>query len=384
MATTDGSAATNTIKVYWNSSTALYSGSAAATLDPGVYPRIGGGGDLSHVNTVLQEGIISNGQFSATDYTNISGNVSSFYGGRSRASCSSTADLGGYYWAADTGSIHDYSTLAGFVGYALRRLSASYFGPIADLRDSTGTVTTFGPNSTGCGIDAAAATFCAAHSPCTVAKLYNQGTFHPNEIPNVHDTTLDMVQATVASQPTVNFSGLNGLPTMVFSGSQSLCSTNTGGVNGRYTSVAAVVAKRTSGTGAYATVFNLSRDDGGFGFGNTSGSIYSFVSSPFIQGGSYTENKFHSLVIESDASNLNLYGDNTLVSSGADASWGITNSQPLCLGENKGGTTPNFQLTGEVAEAVVLSSFNIGTTPISARSAIFSAQEAAWGTLPSP
>jgi hypothetical protein len=387
MTTTAGGA--GVINTYWNSSTPIYSATpvSGTTLNIGKYPRVGGGGDMSHVNSIVQEGLIANASWTATDYANLSSNVSAFYGSHSRDACSGSADLDYSFNTNGGGQTANSNNgpLSALLGYSLRRLRASYYGPIADLRDSTGTVHTYGPSSSGCGIDPAAATFCAANAPCTVKKIYNQGTFNSGGIGNVHDTKQDLVQATVANQPTVDFTGLNGYPIIAFNGSQYLCTGNPQTNNLAAITAVGWVAKRSSGT-SYSTVMNVGGSDQSVGFGNASGQIYGNIGN-LIAGGSYTESHWHSSVneqINNSAGGITLYGDNTSVATGNYGAWkNVGDTAPMCMGaDDNAGTMQNF-LTGGVAEVVVLSQDNPATgLGATERSALFTAQQSSWGTLP--
>jgi hypothetical protein len=380
MATWDGIAATDTITVYTNSATPIYSHSPpAVAIDVGLINtghittlRVGGGGDGYHVDSIFREGLVTNSALTAADYTAIDANARAFYDARSPDVCASTADYG-YYWLSSGGlNSVDQSIGSTLVGYALRRMSASYWGPIADLRNAVGTVNTYGPDTTpgSCLIDPAAKVFCDANPPCTVAKLYHQTTYSSQNVGNVPDTKLDAAQATAAAQPEVKWNALNGLPTMVFAGAQTLC-TPTLGSNDSYIDVFGVVAKRTSTTTANA-VLNIAGAGTHLGFGGANQATGAFTSTVT---GSQTDGTFHSLIHEVANGTATLYVDNVSVGSNA-AGYPSVGTTAICLGSTNGS---NF-FTGELAEATagangIPGALNAGTDALT----LYAKQHSAWG-----
>lgn len=373
--TWDGAAATNTLKDYVNSATPIYSASpvSGTSINWGTTIRLGGGGDLSHVNSFWREGVITNSLFSASDYTALHDNIMSFYASRSPDVCASTADYRYYWHNGSQGTSGDMGISATLVGYALRRMSASYWGPIADLRDAAGTVNTYGPDTTpgSCKIDPAAKVFCDLHPPCTVAKAYHQTTFSTVDIGNIPDIKLDAAQATPAAQPEVKWNGLNGLPTMVFAGAQELCTPALGSNLSSYIDVFSVVAKRTSTTTTNA-VLNVASSGSYLGFGGANQTTGVFTSTVT---GTQTDGAFHSLIHEIANGTATLYVDNVSVGSGA-ASYPTMDAGPICLGSKNGSSF----FTGELAEATagVNGIPGVVTAEVTA-AALYAKQHSAWG-----
>lgn len=380
--TFDGIAGTNTIKAYVNSSTASYSATPLAVMNVGTSVRLGGGGDLSHVDSVFREGLISNTELPANRVAALSSNITTFYSARTPNPCQSTADIN-YFWASSAGGQGSNPGISGtLAAYSLRRMSASYSGPIADLTDSAGTVRTFGPSKTGCFIDQAAVTFCAENSPCKVSRLYNQGTFTAQNNSYSRDPGLDMIQATSAARPTVKFGGLNGLPTMVFAGSQSLCTPPIVSSSASILPLMSFVAKRTGNTSAFGEVIasgNGSSD--GMGFNSSANSVVSFFGSSLT--GAAADNAFHAVVWEATATSA---GAAALYTGGSSLATGTQSAfhnfaqngagSKVCFGINQTGSSP---LTGEIAEGVIA---NIAgpTSPYTSMAAtLYAAQSAAWG-----
>lgn len=385
MTTTAGGA--GTITTYWNNATPIYAAvpKSGTTLNIGKYPRVGGGGDMSHVYSVMQEGFIASAAWGATDFTNLSTNVSAFYGARSKGACSATADLD-WRFEPNGGQVANNGQLSAYLGYSLRRLRASYYGPIATLRRaSDNTTQTFGPDASGCGIDSTAASSFCSGTTCYVQTLYNQGTFNGANVGNAHDSKQDLTQATTASQPSVNFTGLNGYPTIAFNGSQFLCSGNPQTNNLGGITAIGWVAKRTGATSGYSAVMNVGGGDQSLGFANASGTLYAFLGT-LLSGGAYTEGHWHSAVYEqlsTSTGGLTLYGDNTSIGTGTYSAWkNVGDTAPMCMGVDDSSGTFQYYLTGEVAEVVVIGQNNPAGGGLTERSAIFTAQQSSWGTLP--
>jgi hypothetical protein len=400
--TWDGAAGTNTVKVYANSATAIFSGSPPCSeknsgncvygvhpLNIGKHFHFGNGGDGSTVDRTWREGLIVNGTLAGTDFTNLNTNVSAFYAA-SAPTCKSTADLG-WGWSTIGASSYDAAPFSTEFAWALRNMRADYYGPIADLRDAVGTTHTYSRTS-GCVIDTAAATFCATNPPCTVSKLYNQGTFSGAGNASAHDPNLDMVQATVATQPSGTFSSLNGLPTMHFSGAQRLCTANIGNPFGGGTfgvGVLALVGKRTGNTTSYSEgLSQYPTTNTILGWNNAASQIETFSPTVASGGTTYTDSHWHSIIAEmnNETSTATLYGNNTSAGTAASTSiWSLSATGKVCIGAASDGTQP---LIGDIAEASIHvnqapgGTVNQKTGYAAQHTAIFNAHQAAWGTLP--
>jgi hypothetical protein len=135
--------------------------------------RLGGGGDNSHVDQIFREGFVSNTALADSDFTNVSNNKSSFFGVYTTpAACEGIGDFSmtaSYNGSTNIGA----SAIGGTLGaYGLYRMRASYWGPIATLRDNvTNVETTYGPASSGCGLDPTA----ARSSPSTIRNRLPPG-----------------------------------------------------------------------------------------------------------------------------------------------------------------------------------------------------------------
>lgn len=79
--TTQGPGGT-TISVWLNSHQLFNAATpTAGTMNPGTSVHLGGGGDLSQMNAILREGIITNTTFSAQDQSALLSNITQFYSG---------------------------------------------------------------------------------------------------------------------------------------------------------------------------------------------------------------------------------------------------------------------------------------------------------------
>ena len=380
--TYDGTGATNTLTEYVNSPVPTYTGTPVhgAVMNTGQTIRIGGGGDGTHVDGIFQEGLITNTVLSPANIASILSNVNAFYLSRTPSPCQSTGDFG-YSSTPASGPAALSSTWA---AYGLRRMSASQFGPIADLTDSEASPVThtYGPAASGCGLEPAAAAFCAANAPCYVTKLYNQGTWTSQQTGNVHDTDLDLVQATTANAPTVTFNALNGLPVMTFSGSQYICGGTLGATSGgAFVSYFAMVAQRTGNTSANNVVVSFGNSGYGIGFGNTSGKSYASIGAGVVSG-TQAEGSWHSLVYDVTGTPspyaVTFYTDGASSATTTQTAYPGPNTQKICIGEEGGGSYP---LIGNIAEVTFgATAVPGGLYATTQEPLIFSLEKAAWGS----
>lgn len=400
--TWDGAAATNTVKVYVNSATAIFSGSPpcseknSGTCSYGVHPinlptaiHFGMGGDTSHVDTIFREGLFVNGTLSGSDFTSLSSNLTTFYSGRSAPTCSGTADIS-FGWPPDAPTnsftIGQYGA---FAAYGLYQMRPDYYGPIAELqRTSDNATSTFAPDSSGCGLGnnsggTSAATWCNA-TTCKVKTLYNQGMWSTVGNGSSHDTALDLVQATTSKQPVVTFSGLNSHPVMTFAGGQLVCSAATG--TWTRVSVLALVGRRTGNTSNYQQgLTQYIASNTLLGWNNAANQAETY--SPLITGAA-NDNTYHSFIAEANdiTNTTTLYVNNSSVGTGAGSFWGGASTKGLCIGGAQDGVTQ--LMTGDIAEASVHQNFAPGSAAndkygySAQHSAIFAAHQATWGSLP--
>lgn len=395
MGTYDGAAATNTIKIYANSATPVYTKSPPCpvintapclygvnTINVGKHIHDGFGGDTSQIDKVTYEEIISNGVLTAADFTALKNDADTFYA----ASPPTCAGVAGLSMAWNPTGAHDtyaqyYNSL---YAYGLYQMRADYWGPIADLRDALGTTNTYYPASSGCVIDTAAATFCAANPPCTLAKEYNQGTFSPSA--KMHrDSAADAVQAVVANQPIVTFSSLNGKPTIDTSGGRFL---KTGLISvTMLPTIISAVAKRTGNFTSFQEIISTYPDFPtilGYSNGADTVNTYDGVTSVTSTA---SDSHWHSIVAEADNTGGGagrLYVDN--VGGGTEGTGWATNNFHIAIGSGTDGTTQ--PCTCQIAEVAFLTNYKPGSTANNKvgydpqHTAIFNAHQTAWGTLP--
>lgn len=395
MGTWDGSGSTNTIKIYANSATPIYTTSPPCptvnvapcnygvnAINVGKHVHWGFGGDTSQIDKVVYDVLLANSVLSGSDFTAIKSNSDTFYAAAA-PTCYGTAGMN-FQWSPV--GTHDtfepyYNAL---YAYGLYQMRADYYGPIADLRDALGTVNTYSPSSSGCVIDTAAATFCAANPPCAVAKLYNQGTFAPNSKMH-HDSTSDLVQATTASQPSVTFASLNGKPTMHFSGSQFLKS---GLISVTMVpTIISAVARRTGSFTSYQEILSTYPDFPTIlGYANSADTVntYDGSSSPTSTA---TDSHWHSVVAEADNTGGGagrLYVDNA--AGGTEGLGWSTNNFHISMGAGTDGTTQ--PCTCDIAEAEFMTNYKPGSTTNNKvgydpqHTNIFTVHQTTWGTLP--
>jgi Alpha-L-arabinofuranosidase B, catalytic len=357
-----------------------------ANMAIGTAMRLGDGGDLSHVDVIFREGLITNGVASVRDEAAARNNMTTFYGAHSPAACQSTADMSYYFGANYT----DNPVASSLLAVGLRQMRASQTGPIVDLRDVvTNTVNTYGPATSGCGIDPAAATFCATNG-CAVATLYNQGTFSTRTSSSAYDFTLSMTATSTSAQPIVTFNSLNGLPTMHFTGTQMLCTGRLPNLTLPNVPIGwSVVAKRAPSAGAGAAAAEIYTPNGAvtlLGWGSRVNTFNYWVAtrSPYFAGPA-SDGHWHQMGWESNsrAGNVaNDYLDGATLSSSVTVGVSGTSfrSGQVCIG-GRPDTGPS--LSGDVAELVI--SLPKAPTSVgfsSLEPTIFARDEAAWGRLP--
>ena len=404
--TWDGASATNTVNDYLNGMLifsksppsancgaplpACKNGTSPGTgihLVSGTETSLGMGGDNTQSDTIFREGLITNSAISVSDEAAARSDMTTFYGAYSPSVCRSTADMSYYFDNRSPTSDQVPANSSALLAVGLRQMGASQTGPVADLRDVvTNVVNTYGPASSGCGLDPAAVTFCATNG-CAVQTLYNQSTFSTSTSNNAYDSRLSMTAASPAAQPTVTFNSLNGLPTMHFTGTQMLCTRTLVSTNVASPIGYSVVARRTIGAGAglalshtYASNSALSS----VGWPATADTFNNVVGGTTMSG-TATDGHWHQIGWEGTtraATNANSYLNGATLSPNVSVGAGtVAFSQgKVCIGgrEDSG---PN--LSGDVAEAVV----SAPTSPTSVGFAtleptIFSLDQTAWGTLP--
>jgi hypothetical protein len=369
---------------------------AGHNMNVGTSIHFGGGGDLSHVDVVFREGLITNNVISPTDGAAATSNMTTFYGAHSPSACQSVADMGYYFGSNSLANYYDNSVSNALMAYGLRKMRASQTGPIVDLEDVvTSTIHTYGPAASGCGLDPAAATFCATNG-CSVSKLYSQSIYNTavQTSSSFYDTTLSMTAASTAAQPTVTFNSLNGQATMHFTGSQMLCSGTLPAFTTNQSIIAlptgwSVVARHAaaSGVGAAASqVYSVTGAITSVGWGSAANTFNSSVvstTSPQLTG-TASDGHWHQMGWESTnnaGTTGNSYVDGTTVASGVTvgASGNSVVSGQVCLGGVSG--SPNF--SGDVAELLITLPRAPTTVHFSSlESAIFGFDQTAWGTLP--
>jgi hypothetical protein len=380
------------VKAYVNSSTALFDDSPPATVQssvdpqpliPGNHVKIACGGDCSQSQLIFRDGLISNALWGSAEFSAIQTHFNTFYAQHTTpAVCRGVTDMAELAPGSITGFNSQYpwyyAPMIGQVGYSLAQIRAGYYGPIADLNDGSTTHTYSGAQSVGspgCGLDPAAATFCAGG--CTVVKLYNQGTWSGSKRSNVHDTNLDITFAS-GHRPTATFAGLNSLPVMTFGGSAYGCSSAPTNAEQPLSFGVLAIAKRTSGSSTsrafYATI-GSHQLEAGF---STSGNAY-FTNGVTLTEAA-TENTWHVLYQEEQGIGNWLPYVAGVVGTGTGSGDTGSVTGPFCIGANGSGTSP---LTGVVAEVDLLATTaNNAAGYASIAAAVYTQAQVTWGSLP--
>jgi hypothetical protein len=397
MITWDGAAATNTVTVYVNSATPIYSNSppcaerngcpanagGTAAFNIQTTLRLGGGGDNSHVDQIFREGLIANTALSGSDFTNLSNNETAFFSPYNMpAVCEGIGDFS--LPASFNGSQNEPAGIGGTLGaYGLYRMRASYWGPVVTLRDNvTNVEATYGPASSGCGLDPAAASTCATDG-CSVVTLYNQATYDDTTAAgsSAHNANMDLTQQTNAAQPTVTFNSLNGLATLHFSGAQMLCS---GAITDNPPPAvwAETVARRTGNTSSAAVVFSGNNAGGNwFGWQSASNTPGGYFGGNFSSSKTVTDGTWLSEIVDllsSSTKTLYVGGVNGSNAIGVD-NFGLGTS--VCLGAVNNASFYQY-LTGDVAELAFGTAYAMNPSFYNDPEAIiFSLQKTVWGTL---
>jgi hypothetical protein len=271
-------------------------------------------------------------------------------------------------------------------GYSLRPLSASYFGPLADLTNSAGTPVTNTYSAVGGALDPAAATFCAANPPCLVSKLYFQGEWNTTGNTGtggiLHDVTLDAT-ATGSLRPSVTFNSLNGRPTMHFSGAQYLRTQNWGPAYTIFSPpyLVTAVMRRTGGFTSYSAgyVSTAGGNTAFDGLSNAASTARANENGGSAVTGTASDGTWHAI-----QANM-ITGGSSLIADGASVGTGTatpaTYSTYGCIGGDQG-AGGQYQLTGDIAEIDMVSLQNASGTPLNLAPQTFTLVEGAWGTLP--
>jgi hypothetical protein len=366
-----------------------------------------GGGDGTHATRLDQDWLVMNRTLTSGEVTAVNSNLSAFASAQTPNACRSTGDPGYFYNGPVVGEGLGFPVSQTLAAWGLRQMSASWTGPIVDLREnnSPNTINTYGPASSGCGLDPAAATFCSAGGGCTVSKLYDQDWFAPatgtigspvQGIQNTHQGTIDMTAASTAAEPSVTFSGLNSQPVMHFSGAQALCTASmpvdpASGFADGFSVVndmtvgasLSVVARRTSG-GSLAEIF--STDSDAVYIGANAANTMQVLGSGTTNTETASDGHWHQLYAEQGSPSqatfsFKPYVDGVAGSSNA-YSTNIVFGAKTCLGGSSTGTN---LLTGDIAEATITGGGTAGsslTQFASPNATLFSLEEAAWGGLP--
>jgi len=287
-----------------------------------------------------------------------------------------------------------------FAGWSLRRLNASYTGPLVQLRRDDNQLSYFGASSSGTGLDPAASAWCMGHAcrvvawPCQASVTPAQeGTWSAS-----HDTSsCPTLTPPSGTGPLVTFNSLNGQATLHFDhamGNWGLCHTNTNGMT-HYWSVAAV-ARQASASSSKAAVVGMNGGSTELGFLSSAG-MWNTTST--LTGASAAGAKaatWHSLIGTNDYGTGALYLDG--VASSPASFVDVPGGSTLCVGQASSNGADGF--TGDVAEVTL--SYDL-TGPAGALqrdsdgleyppdpvaysdpntgNVLFNNQELAWGTL---
>lgn len=254
----------------WNAATGAFI--PQMTKAPAVTPivqsgmSLGEGGDGNASASMFFEGVVTSGTTTSVADAAVSANVAAFYGSQAGFylgpyDLSTNAGCAGVNCAAPNtgpGATTESNISAMIAGaWGLRKLRASYTGYAANIRRaSDSTTTNIGFTSTGDFDDQTAQSFCST-TTCSVARLYNQSiTRNGTSDGNGNDgngTVYDMVQVTVANQPSLNFNALGGKTVLHSAGSGYMCmpaATNIGNMGNPTGWTAGAVARRSGNTGA--------------------------------------------------------------------------------------------------------------------------------------
>lgn len=383
------------ITTKYNNST-VFSQSTAHTPNLGGIARVGMIMNRFQTLVYFYGGLISH---DTSDHTAAYNNLHTFYTSRTPTALLGPLDLNyspDYFQASSPPVIGN-----GVMGYSCGRLlSVSYTGYLCQLADSASSPT---PNvqsfaAVNGALDPAAATFRAANPPCRVMAVYFQGQYNSQtgQTGNVYDTAMTIVPPSLATAPTVSFSGsgntLNGFPTIHFvaASSQALCTRTATGTNGWVPNpsggfgAVAAVARRTSGT-AHQAIFgwrSLNHFIGFFGSnvagtGNTGASIMS---------GAATDGHWHAFTENqafSTSTTSAFYVDSASVAISSSAVFGFGHDN-ICMGGDPSAGANDY-LTGDVAEIEFLVAAVPGTPKagtLDLHSTLFSNYQGFWGTLP--
>ena len=242
-----------------------------------------------------------------------------------------------------------------FAGWSLRRLNASYAGPLVRLKRDDGALSYFNANAAGTGLDPAANSWCttAGHS-CRVAEWPCQASVTPAQEGTwsaAHDTSgCPTLTPPSGTGPQLTFNSLNGQPTLHFDrslGNWGLCHTTMNGM-AHYWSAAAV-ARQATASSSKATVVGMNGGSTELGFVSSAGTWTTMSTVPGTSAAGATAAKWHSLI------GTNNYGAGALYLDGvasAQAPVGDALGGPtLCVGQAS--TTGADGFTGDVAEVTL-------------------------------
>ncbi len=348
--------------------------SAMSTSLEGNHVRAGLAGDATPVQEAVFEFAIMSCTPSATDDQNLYNNVSTFYANARAAAATAVAPGGSTSLGpGDLAALNNnsngmngknatrgavgggppapdmlYSRM--FAGWSLRRLNASYTGPLVRLRRGDGTLAYFGSNASGTGLDPAASTWCGSPSTCSVAEWRCQASVTPGQEQTwsaAHDTSqCPTLTPSSGTGPTVTFNSLNGQPTLHFDGAHALCHSNTNGMP-HYWSVA-TVALQTSGVNTRAAVVGMNGGATQLGF-FASNASWTANGGAFANATGATVSSWHSLIGLTNGGTGPVYLDGV---ASAPANVGdIPGGSTLCVGEAS--TAGSFPFTGDVAEVTL-------------------------------
>ena len=210
-------------------------------------------------------------------------------------------------------------------------------------------------------------TDCTTATTCTVKIWYDR-----SGALNCGGSACDASQATAASRPTLTFSCINGLPCLVFAGSQVLASPTTFGTISTAATTVSAVANR---TGAFTSAGNIFSYGGSssslnFNYRQVANTMQMYAGSVGQIVGNITDSNFHAFqaVYANTSSDLMCGGGagtncSTTGTSNAilPGNVGGGTSFILCIGQGFSVTCTGNPLTGDVSEILLYGSIFTGT-----------------------
>jgi hypothetical protein len=302
------------------------------------------GGDATGSGLQFYEGAIISGMTAHVTDNAVASNVAAFYGAAPPTPATPAQDLYSTGGANNLGQVQLTKAFGG--AYGLRRMNIAYTGYAALITRETDTTSLeVGFDGSGNFDDFAAQNFCA--STICHAQLHNQAPTWRNN--NTKSAVYNLVNGTLAAQPTLVFNGLNGRTVLGFNGSQFICSVTNVDTLGPQWFAAAVAERTASFTTAMSILGGNSQWALGFAAVINTTSLTTNTATT-MNGATLTDNAWGLIV----GQNLNGSGSvsvNNGTAVTAVQSTANTPVQKMCIGAGAG--TGTLKLTGQVAEVII-------------------------------